>query len=96
MDINIETCKCCGAVIPPRAEFGLTRTQQRVYDYIARHPGCTMDRIMNGVYADARDGGPTFSNTIAVHIHNINNKLTGLRIQCSGPGPGATYRLIKL
>lgn len=90
----IETCKCCGAVIPEPAQ-NLSPTQRKLYAFVAKHPGVTLDQIFNHLYADRADGGPLYTNIVSVFISTMNKILVGQRIRADKPGPGATYRLIK-
>lgn len=91
--MEVKTCPCCGAVIPEPNEFGLTPTELRVYNFIAKHPGYTREAITQALYAVGYNGGPHF-NIINVYICKINKKLRGQRITSPG-GYGATYRLVK-
>jgi hypothetical protein len=89
-----KTCPCCGAVIPEPNDFGLTPTELRIYNFIAKHPDYTREAITQGIYADTYDGGPQY-NIINVYICKINKKLRGQRI-VNPRGWGATYRLVKI
>jgi DNA-binding response OmpR family regulator len=90
---STQTCPCCGAVIPTPNQFNLTPTELRVYNFIAKHPGYTLEAITAGIYAGTYNGGPAY-NIISVYICKINKKLRGQRI-VNPRGFGATYRLVK-
>lgn len=91
----VALCPTCGAVVPNLNEIKLSPTQRKIYDYVSRRPGCSIDQIFNHVYSDRADGGPLCINTISVMIISINKRLTGQRVAASSRGPGATYRLVK-
>lgn len=88
-----QTCSCCGAVIPTPNEFNFSPMELSVYNYIAKHPGCTKRTITNDIYALDPSGGPNY-NIVAVYVCRINKKLDGSdqRIIC---GSAASYRLVK-
>lgn len=90
----IRICAHCGAIIPEANPFNLTRTELRIYNYIAKHPDRTGREIIDWLYRDDPDGGPTSANLLSAHLHKMAKKLTGVRIITRG-GPGATYRLVK-
>jgi hypothetical protein len=67
-------------------------------DYIAKHPeGSTVWQIMDAVYADDPNGGPTEHNIVSVMATAANSKLIerGWKIKATG-GPGSIYTLVKL
>ena len=74
-------CECCGQLIPPENPFEGQPVKARIYDFIAKRPGCSRDEIADHVYADDPSGG-AFNATISVHVHWMNLKLAkvGLRI----------------
>ncbi len=91
---TIRTCPCCGAIIPKGNPFGLTTNQLAIYNYIARHPGCTAEEIKCHLYCNVRGGGPESCNIINVQITNIRKKLSGVRI-VTRAGREAPYHLVK-
>ena len=89
----IRTCAHCGAIIPLGNPFGLTITEQRIYTYIAKHPGCSTIELSDALFAhQTYDGGP-WRNNLSVHLSRIRKKLTdGVHI-ISSRSQG--YRLVK-
>ena len=88
----VEICTCCGAVIP-EPNPGLRLTELAVYEYIAKHPKCSINQIHYHLYQLRPDGGPHVT-VISVFIHKLNKKLKGHKIRSTG-GPGATYSLVQ-
>jgi len=90
----VETCNCCGAVIPiPEPELRLTPSERRLYDFIAKHPGVPFQRIYDHMYAHRYDGGPE-RNTINTMMSHINDKLAGHKIRRNHLGWDGTYWLV--
>lgn len=95
----VEICHCCGAVIPPE-DLGihLTPTEQKVFDYIRKHPRCTVNDLIEHLYNDRRDGGPlTASNNIYVYVARIRKKLSDANHDFTIPYTGtwgASFRLV--
>ena len=91
MVADIPTCPHCGSILVIPVEF--SKTKQRIFDYIRKHPGCTIYNIIDSVW-----GGPCNpdSNALSVHLSQMKPKLRelGLRIVVTR-GPGAGYRLVK-
>lgn len=48
-NIAVETCKCCGAVIPPEVKLPILK--MRIYQYIGKHPDCTIDDLVHELYS---------------------------------------------
>jgi hypothetical protein len=91
---SIRTCECCGAIIPHGNTHNLTNNQLRIYNYIAKHPGCTAEEIKSHIYRDDPNGGPLSANIINVQVTHMRHKLSGVRI-VSRPGREAPYHLVK-
>jgi hypothetical protein len=93
---EIRICECCGAVIPNLAGANLSPTQRKIYLFIARNPRCTMEQIVNNVYADDPNGGPRDApGTVATLICTANKRLRNQRIICHYAGADSHYRLVK-
>lgn len=92
MDIN--TCPHCGSLLVEKVLFPAVK--QRIFNYIKKHPYCTIEALMASVYRDDPNGGPD-SNVVSAHITQMKPTLeaNGLRIT-SRRGPGATYKLEKI
>jgi DNA-binding response OmpR family regulator len=91
---TIRTCTHCGAIIPWGNPFNLTNQELKIYNYIARHPGCNVEQIKCHVYHDDPNGGPISSNIISVQLSNLRRKLTGVSIKTRA-GRDAPYYLVK-
>lgn len=92
--IAIETCKCCGAVIPPTVK--LPNLKMRIYKFIGKHPDCTIDALVKELYEFAYDGGPIDpKHAIREQIRKMRETLaaSGMTIIC---GKGNLYRLERL
>jgi UDP-N-acetylglucosamine transferase subunit ALG13 len=71
-----------------------------MFDYVAGHPeGVTVWQILDAVYADDPNGGPSKHNIVSVMKFGINQKLKKLgisaRIVATGGGAGSIYRLVE-
>lgn len=91
----MQTCQCCGQIIPPKDPFANCPIKKKIYGYVAKHPaGVTTQQIVAEIYSDAVDGGAESRNVIAVHVAGMNRilKRDGAKIK-STRGPGARYRL---
>lgn len=88
----VEFCEHCGTILTNDTIFH-GRVQQKIYDFIREHPGCTRIQIIEGVYGQRP---PATFNTVSVHLHNMRSTLgrLGVRIK-TRRGPGSTYRLVK-
>lgn len=91
----MKTCLACGQVVPIANPFGNAPIKQRIYDFIVRHPsGVTTQQIVDHVWKDDADGGPTASTIVAVHIAGMNRMLKAYHAKIrSTRGQGARYRL---
>lgn len=90
----VETCKCCGAVIPPAVK--LATLMMRIYKFVGKHPNCTINDLVKELYDGAADGGPIDpKHAIREHIRKTRDKLAkhGMTITCS---PEHLYRLERL
>lgn len=89
----MKICPTCGQPIAPEIKITGKRRQQ-VFDYVARHPGCSREDIVRAVYADDPNGGPESFTVISTMVWFINRQLEphNLRIMGTG-GPGSTYAL---
>ena len=94
MATKLARCCCCGQIIPPAVK--LPRIKQRIYDYVKAHPaGVTSDQIMDNIYADDPNGGPSGRSVVSVHVNQMNSDYLaayGLQIR-STLGPGALFTL---
>ena len=90
---HLAKCPTCGQIVPP--QVFLPKMQQRIYDYIARHPqGSNRQQIIDAIYWDDPNGGPDWLNGISVQIRHINKRINVLGIIIKGTGgPGSVYRL---
>jgi hypothetical protein len=73
--------------------------RQRIVDVIADRPaGISRAEVIDVVYADDVDGGPTTPNTVSVLIHLANEQLAkqNYRIEAAWRGRGGRYRLVRL
>jgi hypothetical protein len=94
---EIENCSCCGAVIPNLAGIELSPTQKKIYFFVAWNPECTMEQIVDHVYANHIDGGPIdATGVISTCICKANQRLKGQRIICRFAQSASTYRLVKI
>lgn len=89
----VDFCEHCGTILTNDTIFH-GRVQQRIYEFIREHPGCSREQIMEGVYGTEQQ--PTTFNVISVHLHNMRSTLgqLGIRIK-TRRGPGSTYRFVK-
>lgn len=94
----VETCPHCGSVIPlPIEGIHFTKSERKIYEYVAKHPRCETTDIISRLYGHREDGGPEGPRTaVHVFINRINKKLTDHKIKSSARGPGATYRLVEI
>ena len=90
-------CESCGQIIPPKLLFEHQPVKKRIYDFIAKHPeGVSRDQILDAVYADDPDGGPT-PQAVSVHIFLMRRVLNPLGLTITSPrGRGASFRLIAM
>jgi hypothetical protein len=94
---EIEHCLCCGAVIPNLAGIELSPLQKMIYFFIAWNPECTMQQIVDHVYASHADGGPIdATGSISTSICIANKRLKNQRIICRFAQSASTYRLVKI
>lgn len=81
-------------MIPPKIR--LSPLQKRIYEYVARHPGCGIHQIVEYAYAESSNGGPDNAyGVLWVLMTRMRPKLAklGVTIVADARGPGATYRL---
>lgn len=95
----IPQCPHCGTYLPSFSVVHIRGKKRRmIYEFILKHPYCTMDRIVNYVYGDDPNGGPeSASRSVHVLISNIRKIIRkhGLVIE-NHRGPGACYRIIPI
>lgn len=91
-------CPTCGTWIPsPGVKVG-GRQRRKIYEYILRHPDCTIEAIIDATYSDDPNGGPSDArNTATAIIHTIRKILTGYGLTIANRrGVGTTYRIVPL
>jgi len=88
----VTRCIHCGSLTFDRPLF--VNTKQRILEYIAKHPGCTISDIFHRIYGHRENGGPDI-HVINVFISQMRPILKdeGLAIRASTRGIYATYKL---
>lgn len=93
-----EVCKCCGQVIPPKMLFLNSPVKRRIYEFISKHPeGVARSQILDYVYRDDPDGGPSWPGIISVHLRIMRRVMAEMGITIhSSKGPAARYTVRQL
>ncbi len=92
-------CPCCDGTGTVSADAEppvyLSKRQRRIWGIVRRFPGLQAQDLANMVYADDLDGGPLgATETVRVHIRDINRRLAVVRQCISGQRNGHNgYRL---
>lgn len=93
-------CPHCGHPMPPDEIKGVLQGKQKaIYEVVAKAGalGISTSEIMDAVYGDRLDGGPTW-NVLSANVVLINKKIErfGLAVRSTRGWGASCYRLITL
>jgi DNA-binding winged helix-turn-helix (wHTH) protein len=96
---KLRCCPTCKRPFPPEIVVRGER-RQALLNFLLNHPdGVRRDEIIDYVYADDSDGGPTNLSIVSVMVSNLNDILKrnneDFRIRGTG-GPGSQYTIVSI
>lgn len=99
--VKVPLCPTCGhPIVSDEIGIVLTPLQRRIFNIVKRAgiAGISRDDLMEMLYANAADGGPSNRNIIAVTCHQMNRRLAQFSIAIKGSrGSGSnTFALCRL
>jgi hypothetical protein len=95
--MKVPLCKCCGhPIVSDKIDVVLTPLQRRIFNIVknAGAAGIAGKDIMDIVYANVRDGGPSSANMISVVANHANRRLAQFNLKIQGKrGQGGVFTI---